>query len=86
MHNLALHSNHKAGITSLFEGKNLRIQQDVLVCVIDDRSLVVLQNRRRTVLLSDEAINVPGVVATIPLYFIAEECLRMLVGHSGTWS
>jgi hypothetical protein len=67
MHNLALHSNHKAVITSLFEEKNLIIEQDVLGCVIDDRSLIVLQNQRRTVLLSDEALNVPGVVATIPL-------------------
>jgi hypothetical protein len=57
----------KAVITSLFEEKNLIIEQDVLGCVIDDRSLIVLQNQRRTVLLSDEALNVPGVVATIPL-------------------
>jgi hypothetical protein len=66
-------------MTSSHEGKALRVQQDVLVCVIGRSILAVLLNCRHFVLLSDEAPCILGVIATMLLYFTAEEQLEILV-------
>ena len=79
-------SSHKAGTTSSHEGKALRVEQNVLVCVIGCNNLAVLLNRRHFVLLSDEALCVLGVIATMQLYFTAEEQLEILIRRPNTLS
>ena len=79
-------SSYKAGTTSSHEGKALGVEQDVLVCVIGRNILAVLLNRRHFVLLSDEALCVLGVIATMQLYFTAEEQLEILIRRPNTLS
>jgi hypothetical protein len=61
-------SSHKAGTTSSHKGKAFGVEQDVLVYVIGRNILTVLLNRRHLVLLSDKALCVVGVIATMQLY------------------
>jgi hypothetical protein len=79
------HSSQKAGTTSLHEGKDLNVKQDVLVCVIGRKILAMLLNRRHCVLLLDEALCVLGVIATVQLYFTAEKRLEILIRRPSTW-
>ena len=79
-------SSHKASTTSSHEGKALRVEQKVLVCVIDRNILAVLLYRRHFVLLSDKALCVLGVIATMQLYFTAEEQLEILIRRPNTLS
>jgi hypothetical protein len=72
-------SSHQAGITSSHEGKAPGVQQDVLVYVIGRNILAVLLNRGHFVLLSDDAPCILGVIATMQLYFTAEEQLEILI-------
>jgi hypothetical protein len=46
----------------------------------------VLLNRRHFVLLSDEALYVLGVIATMQLYFTAEEQLEIFIRRPNTLS
>jgi hypothetical protein len=64
---LARHSSHKAGTILSPEGKALRVEQNVLVCVISRNILAVLLNRGDSVLLLDEALCVLGSKATVEL-------------------
>jgi hypothetical protein len=64
---LARHSSHKAGTTLSPEGKALRVEQNVLVCVIGSNILAVLLNRGDSVLLLDKVLRVLGSKATVRL-------------------
>jgi hypothetical protein len=77
-------SSHKAGTTSLHEGKALGVEQDVLAYVISRNILAVLLNRRYFVLLSNKALCVVGVIATMQLYFTVEEQLEILIRRPNT--
>ena len=79
-------SSHKASTTLLHKGKALRVEQDILVCVIGRSILAVLLNRRHFILLSDKALCVLGVIATMQLYFTAEEQLEILIRRPNTLS
>jgi hypothetical protein len=56
------------------------------VCVIGSNILTVLLNQRHFVLLSDKALCVLGVIATMQLYFTAEEQLEILIRRPNTLS
>jgi hypothetical protein len=80
----ARHSSHKAGTNLLPKGKAFRFEQNVLVYVNSRKILSVLLNQRHFVLLSDEALSVSGVIATVQLYFTAEKLVEILVGRPST--
>jgi hypothetical protein len=79
LHTLRRHSSHKASTTLSHECKALRFKQDVLVYVIGRKILTLLQCRKHFVLLSDEALSVLSVIATVQLYFTAEKRVEILV-------
>ena len=64
MHDLACDSTHEANVTSSHKGNVLELGQDVVVCVMADKSLKVLLRRRFTVLLLDKAFCVSGAIVT----------------------
>ena len=86
MPTFARHSSYKAGTTSSHEGKALRVKQNVKVSVISCNILAVLPNGSDSVSLSDEALCVLGVLATVQLYFTAEERLAILIRRPSTLS
>jgi hypothetical protein len=86
LHTLARHSSHKAGTTSLHEGKALRVEQNVLVWFIGYKTLTVLLNQRQLVLLSDKVLCVLGAVATVRPYFTTKEQLDILVRRPSPFS
>jgi hypothetical protein len=61
------------------------VEPDILVYVIGRQILAVLLNQRHTVLLLDEALCVSGVIATVQLYFTAEERLEILIRNFSTF-
>jgi hypothetical protein len=67
-------------------GKALRVEQNVLVCVIGCNILAVLLNRRHFVLLSNKALCVLGIIEVMQLYFTAEEQLEALIRRPNTLS
>jgi len=64
---LARHSSHKVGTTSSPEGKDFRVEENVLVYVNGRDLLVELLYQRHFVLLLDEALRALGVITTVPL-------------------
>jgi hypothetical protein len=72
-------SSYKAGTISLHKGKALRVKQNVVVYVISCNNLTVLLNQRHVVLLSNKALCVLGVIATMQLCFTAEKQLEILI-------
>jgi len=67
LHHLELRSSYKAGVAFLLWVKVLSTGKHTLVCILGQKSLSMLPNRRRTVLLSNELPGVFGVVATTQL-------------------
>jgi hypothetical protein len=64
---LARHSGHDAGTISSPEDKASRVEQNVLVHVVNRKTLAVLLNQRHFVSLSDKALCASGVIATVQL-------------------
>jgi DNA-binding transcriptional regulator/RsmH inhibitor MraZ len=64
LHNLALHSSHKAGMTFLLQVNISSTKQDISVRILVHKSLMVLLNLKRTVLLFGKPLSVFDVVAT----------------------
>jgi hypothetical protein len=52
LHTIARHSSYKAGTTSLYKGKALKVEQYVLACIVGRNILAVLLNQRYCVMLS----------------------------------
>jgi hypothetical protein len=67
MYNLALHCSYKASVASSRKGKIPKLEQDIPVCVIGSKSFVVLLNQMHVALLSNEALSILGVKATVQL-------------------
>jgi hypothetical protein len=65
-------------------GKALRVEQNVLVCVIGRNILAVLLNQSHFVLLSNKALCVLGIIEAMQLYFTAEEQLEALIRRPNT--
>jgi hypothetical protein len=86
LYTVAHHSSHKAGATSLHEGKALGVKQDVLSCVISSKIFAVLLNQRHSVLLLDEALCVLGVIVSVQVYFTVEKRLEIFTRRSSTLS
>jgi len=67
LHDLACYSTNKADTTSSLEGMAQWFVQEVAFRVIGDKSLVLWLYSRPTVLLSEKALCVSGVVVTMRL-------------------
>jgi hypothetical protein len=85
LHTLARYSSHKTSTTSSNEGKSLIVELNVLVYVIGREILALSLNQRHSVLLSDKVLCGSGIVASVQLYFTAEEQLEILIRRLSTF-